>query len=92
MPHRSSGKKHVRADARKAERNRRVKSSMRTSIKIARTAITSDAADAENRLRAAISQLDKAAKKGVIKKAVANRGKSRLTCLLNAQTTEDGKA
>ena len=88
MPQRQSGKKHLRADARKAEVNRRVRSATRTAVKLARSAITGQADDAPERLRIAVSHLDKAAKKGVIKKATAGRNKSRLMRLQNSQQSE----
>jgi len=78
MANLSSAKKHIRADARKNERNRRVKGAMRAAVRQARTGIVSNDANAAEALRRAISQLDKAAKKGVIKKGNANRRKSRL--------------
>jgi small subunit ribosomal protein S20 len=78
MPNLPSAKKHVRADARKSEQNRRVKSAMRTALKKARAGIAAQDANAQETLRRAISQLDKAAKKGVIRKGNADRRKSRL--------------
>ena len=85
MPHRSSGKKHVRADARKADVNRIVKSSMRTSLAKAHAAVIAHDEDVDAQLRSAISSLDKAVKKGVIKKNTANRQKSRLMRRHNAE-------
>lgn len=78
MPNLPSAKKHVRADARKRERNRRVKSAMRTALKKARAHIATRDPQAPELLRRALSQLDKAAKKGVIHKGNADRRKSRL--------------
>jgi small subunit ribosomal protein S20 len=84
MPNLPSAKKHVRADARKRERNRRVKSSTRTAVRKARTALSAQAGDAADAVRLAVSALDKAAKKGVIKKGTADRTKSRLMRLHNS--------
>lgn len=78
MPNLPSAKKHIRADARKRERNRRTKSAMRTALKKARACIAARDPNAQELLRRAISQLDKAAKKGVIHKGNADRHKSRL--------------
>lgn len=80
-----SAKKHIRADARKAERNRYTRSTMRTAVRAARTGIEAKDDDAQDRLRMAVSKLDKAAKKGVIKKQTASRGKSRLMKLYNRE-------
>ncbi|MBT3267105.1 30S ribosomal protein S20 [Candidatus Poribacteria bacterium] len=85
MPNLPSAKKHIRADARKAERNRHTRSTMRTAIKAARVGIAAKDDDAQDSLRKAISKLDKAAKKGVIKKQTASRRKSRLMRLYNRE-------
>ena len=58
---------------------------MRSAVKNARAAITGHSDDEQERLRSAISHLDKAAKKGVIKKGTASRRKSRLMRLHNAE-------
>ena len=75
----------MRSDARKADANGIVRVSMRTALKNARVAITANGDDAEERIRAAVSHMDKAAKKGVMKKGTVNRKKSRLMRLYNAQ-------
>ena len=85
MPNLPSGKKHMRADARKAERNRYTRSTMRTALKAAREGIEAKDGDAQDRLRFAISKLDKAARKGVIKQQTASRRKSRLTKFYNRE-------
>ena len=85
MPNLPSAKKHIRADARKAERNRYTRSTMRTAIRAARAGIAAKDDDAQDRLRMAMSKLDKAAKKGVIKKQTAARRKSRLMRLYNRE-------
>ena len=58
---------------------------MRTAIRAARTGIAAKDDDAQDRLRMAMSKLDKAAKKGVIKKQTASRRKSRLMRLYNRE-------
>ena len=80
-----SAKKHIRADARKAEANRYTRSTMRTALKVARTDMAAKGDTAQESLRLAISQLDKAAKKGVIKKQTASRRKSRLVRAYNRE-------
>ena len=76
--------KHVRADQKKRDRNMRRKSALRTMLKQTEAAIADGEVDqAQELYRQAASQLDKAAGKGVIKKGMANRKKSRLAHDLN---------
>ena len=75
LPHKKSAIKRRRQDEKINARNKAVKSRMATAVKKARTA---SADDREAALRAAVSVIDKAAKVGVIKKASADRKKSRL--------------
>jgi small subunit ribosomal protein S20 len=63
-----------------------VKSATRTYVKKARTAITRTPDEARDELIAAISALDRAAKKGVIHRNNAARRKSRLMKRYNAAT------
>jgi len=77
----------MRQEQRRRAFNRNTKSIVKTEITKARQAITSPAASAEqatDAVRAAISELDKAAKKGVIHRNNAARRKSRLMKQLNA--------
>ncbi|MCD6505174.1 30S ribosomal protein S20 [Candidatus Poribacteria bacterium] len=84
MPNKRSAYKHLRADPRKRLRNRMIKSATRTAIKKAEQAIVSgDLEAAMTAFREAVSKLDKAAGKGVIKKGTADRKKSRLARKLN---------
>ncbi|MDA1191955.1 MAG: 30S ribosomal protein S20 [Candidatus Poribacteria bacterium] len=85
-----SSKKHIRADERKRVRNRLVKTAMRSALRNARTGITSGADDTQSLLTHAISQLDKAAKKGIIKKQTAARRKSRLMKAYNREVAQAG--
>ena len=64
------------------DRNRAVKSEMRTRTKTAVNAVGTE--NEETALRAAVKRIDKAAAKGVIHKNAANRYKSRLTLKVNA--------
>jgi small subunit ribosomal protein S20 len=76
--------KHVRADQKKRDRNMRRKSALRTMLKQTESAIADgEMEQAQELYRQAASQLDKAAGKGVIKKGMANRKKSRLAHDLN---------
>jgi small subunit ribosomal protein S20 len=76
--------KHVRADQKKRDRNMRRKSALRSMLKQTEAAIADgEMEQAQELYRQAASQLDKAAGKGVIKKGMANRKKSRLAHDLN---------
>jgi small subunit ribosomal protein S20 len=75
LPQKKSAIKRRRQDDKLNARNRAVKSRMATAVKKAQTA---PAEEREQALRAAVSVIDKAVKVGVIKKATADRKKSRL--------------
>ena len=80
--------KHVRADKRKRDRNLQHKSALRTVLKQTETAIADgETEQAEELYRQAASQLDRAAGKGIIKKGMANRKKSRLAHDINKIAT-----
>ena len=72
----SAEKQRRQAEKRKA-RNRAGKSTLRSSLKKARTDIQGGDADKET-LATSFSAIDKAAKRGLIKENTANRYKSRL--------------
>lgn len=72
----SAEKQRRQAEKRKG-RNRAGKSSLKTALKRARTAITGGDADKDT-LATTYSAIDKAAKTGLIKENTANRYKSRL--------------
>ena len=74
---RSAEKQRRQAEKRKA-RNRAGKSTLRGALKKARTAITGGEADKET-LASGFSAVDKAAKRGLIKKNTASRYKARLS-------------
>ena len=85
MANTSSARKRVRAAQRKHDRNRAVRSAVRTAVVKARRA-----AGVEEGLelgRLAVSALDKAAEHGVLHPRNAARRKSRLMRLLAATTT-----
>jgi len=78
-----SQKKRNLTNAKRAERNKAVKSELKTRAKtVLRAAGTDDAAEA---LRLAVKRLDMAAAKGVIHKNQAARRKSRLMKSINVQ-------
>jgi small subunit ribosomal protein S20 len=75
VPNSSSAKKRMRQAARRNERNRTARSALRTAIKKVRGA---PAEAAEAAYRQAEQLLDRAARKGLIHKNAAARGKQRL--------------
>ena len=86
---RLSAKKHVRADAKKRARNRHRKTTLRTALKNAETALQAgDVENAQQLCKTTASLFDRAASKGVIKKGTANRQKSRISRKLNALIAE----
>ncbi len=88
MPNNKSAEKRMRQEQKRRAHNRSVKSIVKTQVTKARQAITVtsvSAEDAEAAVRAAVSELDRAAKKGVIHKNNAARRKSRLMKQLNAK-------
>ena len=79
-----AAEKAIRQSARHQVRNRVIRTTTRTEIKKAVTAIAaSDTVAAEKATLEALSALDKAAQKGIIKKNNAARRKSRLMKKLN---------
>ena len=77
-----SQKKRILTNAKRAERNKAVKSELKTRVKNAVKA--ADTEQSEEALRLAVKRLDMAAAKGVIHKNQAARRKSRLMKKLNA--------
>ena len=84
MANTKSALKRIRTSEERRQRNQAVKSSTRTFVKKARTAIAHNDAETQTQLLAAISALDRAAKKGVIHANNAARRKSRLVRRYNA--------
>jgi small subunit ribosomal protein S20 len=83
MPNNAAAEKRMRQEKKRRLRNRMVKSIVKTHITKARQAIVSGV-DAQEAVRAAVSECDRAAKKGVIHRNNAARRKSRLMKQLNA--------
>ena len=78
MPHHKSAVKRMRTTKRDHTKNINVRSELKSQLK--RT--VEEPKNAEL-MRDTVSLLDRAVKKGVLKKAVANRRKSRLALLAN---------
>lgn len=83
MANTSSAKKAVRTHAKRTERNKSVRTSMKTAIK---KVVSAEPATAQEALRKAVKALDHAASKGVIHKNKASRKKSRLAKAVNKAT------
>ncbi len=77
-----SQKKRIKTNEKRRERNKAVKSELKTRVKTANAAIGTEGGDAAVRL--AIKRLDMAAAKGMLHKNAAARRKSRLMKRANA--------
>ncbi len=87
MPNNPSAEKRMRQEQKRRLHNRSIKSLVRTQVTKARQAISGNASveDAQEAVRLAASELDRAAKKGVIHRNNAARRKSRLMKQLNTK-------
>src|ERR1700688_2146623 len=82
MANSRSARKRIRSSERKHERNRAVKSAVRTKVIKARHALLDEGgAGGDAELHAAIRALDRAAEKGVLHPTNARRRKSRLASM-----------
>lgn len=82
MANSKSALKRIKIAANRAQRNRHVKSTVRSAVRgFQRAAGSGD--NAEQQLRLAICRIDKAVSKGVLHRNTAARKKSRLTKQLN---------
>jgi small subunit ribosomal protein S20 len=73
----------MRQAVRHQARNKAVRSSVRTYVKKAGVAVAASAEDAAAVVRQAVSELDKAAQKGIVHRNAAARRKSRLMSRLH---------
>ena len=83
MPNHKSCEKRLRQDEKRRARNNYVRSTLKTLSKKMRSNISIE--EKEKLLETVYSQLDKAAKKGVIHSRTASRRKSRLALSLNTE-------
>jgi len=83
MPQHKSCEKRMRTSKKQNVYNRAVKSAVKTATKKFQT---TEGEDAEASYRAAASELDRAARKGVIPRQRADRKKSRLARELNRKS------
>ncbi|GCE05515.1 30S ribosomal protein S20 [Dictyobacter aurantiacus] len=88
MPNNAAAEKRMRQEQRRRAFNRSTKSIVKTQVTKARQAISTTDENSAEAVRLAVSELDKAAKKGVIHKNNAARRKSRLMKQLNAINAE----
>jgi small subunit ribosomal protein S20 len=79
-----SQKKRIKTNAKRTERNKSVKSELKTRVKKAQWAIDEGAEDADEAVKVAQRRLSKAAAKGVIHPNAAARRTSRLMKQANA--------
>jgi len=85
MANHPSAEKRNRQRATRTTRNRAVTSNVRTQVKRVRAAIAGkDKAAAQKALKAAISQIDKAATKGTVHRKAASRTIARLSAQVHA--------
>lgn len=84
MPNIISAKKRVKVTAVKAERNKAIRTNLKTNIKKAELACSTGTEDREDAVRLAVKRVDQACAKGVLHKNTAARRKSALARKLNA--------
>lgn len=85
MAHRRSSIKKIRIDKRRRLQNLRVISELKTFARKAKQSVDEKKHDeALTTARELFSKIDKAVKKGIVHRNVANRRKSRLTLAINA--------
>ena len=78
MANTKSAIKRIRTSEKRRQRNRTVRSRVRSALKTARAAVTTPGEDARTTVLQAIRTLDKAVTKGVIHRNTAARKKSAL--------------
>ncbi len=78
MPIKKASWKHYRQTPKRTAHNTKIRIALEMVIKKARKAIASKSSDVQDKVKATIKALDKAAQKGMIKKNNAARKKSRL--------------
>lgn len=74
----ASAEKQNRKMIKHRARNRAAMASLRTAVKKARTAVDAKTGDAQNLVKAAVSIIDSAVTKGILKRRTASRYVSRL--------------
>jgi small subunit ribosomal protein S20 len=82
-----SAEKQNRKMIKNRARNRAAMASLRTAVKTARTAVDSKAANAAELVKKAVSIVDSAVTKGILKRQTASRYVSRLARRTSSSTT-----
>jgi small subunit ribosomal protein S20 len=88
MPNKDSAKKELRKSKSRAFDNKKVKDTLKSLTKKSLKAISAKSDDAKTLLDKTMKAIDKAAKKGVIKKNTRDRKKSRLHTRFNQSQKE----
>ena len=83
MPNIKSAKKRVLVSAKKSKENKAEKTALKTVIKKADAAISANASDKEEVVKAAVKKIDQASASGLIHKNNAARKKSALASKMN---------
>ncbi len=78
MPNIKSAKKRVKVIVTKTARNKAYNSALKTAIKKANVAVSSNAAEKSELVRLAVKKIDQATSKGILHKNTAARKKSAL--------------
>lgn len=84
MANTKSAIKRMKQSEKRRQRNRANRSNLRSTVKVARTAITGKSTDAKDAVKQAIRTLDRAVTQGVLHRNTAARKKSALARQLNA--------
>ena len=83
MANTRSAVKRIKQSEKRRQRNRAARSTIRSTVKAARTALSGKAADAKTAVHDAIRTLDRAVARGVMHRNTAARRKSALARQLN---------
>lgn len=83
MPNKKSAEKALRQSAKKNAINKKVSSTMKKLVKDTLSSVKENNAKTKEDFKKTVKAIDKAAKKGLIKKNTANRKKSRLQKKVN---------
>lgn len=84
MPNIRSAKKRVKVISKKTERNKAIRSALKTTIKKATVSIDSASEDRIEAVREAMKRIDQASSKGILHKNTAARKKAALARRLNS--------
>ncbi|MBN2885054.1 30S ribosomal protein S20 [Patescibacteria group bacterium] len=84
MPNKKSAQKELRKSVKREAANVKVKNVMKTTVKKSLKKVLAEDKSVKEDLALIMKAVDKAAKKGVIKKQAANRKKSRLAKKINS--------